>query len=443
MCGIVAQLSMSPQFELASKAIKHRGIRSTTVENLYGRLTHTRLPIVGVSPMWDQPSRIGNEFIAFVGEVLDFRDRDPSAESDVLDVVRAWRADGTKGLSDRDGFWSVVVLSERRLTGFVDYLGQKPLYYRTDVKAIASEPFALTLLDQVTPDEVYLSAVIKWGYCPEVDRTPYREIRKLRPGHCITFFPGDEDCYTTYETDPLVPRPMSPNELKGEIISAIRRRVMSADVPVAALVSGGLDSSIVYRISSLYSSNIVPYYASEDGDISGTVTKLIPDTSIIRPVKWSDTTIDEALDYMQEPIDLGSLRPQIALSKAIKERVCLTGDGADELFGGYGRAGRYDSQMSDIYNELVNWHLPRLDRVMMRNRIEIRSPFLARRVVEGAMALPKWQRTYKKILRDLFRDELGELVDVLKEPLRTKQVEVNREAETIKLVNAFRKKMEM
>jgi hypothetical protein len=107
------------------------------------------------------------------------------------------------------------------------------------------------------------------------------------------------------------------------------------------------------------------------------------------------------------------------------------------LLGGYGRAGRYDSQQSDIYHELVNWHLPRLDRVMMRNRVEVRSPFLARRVVEAALGLPRWQRTYKKILRDLFRPELGDLVDVPKKPLRTPEVERDRESETLKLVKEF------
>ena len=60
----------------------------------------------------------------------------------------------------------------------------------------------------------------------------------------------------------------------------------------------------------------------------------------------------DQLDYMQEPIDLGSLVPQIALSRVIPEKVCLTGDGADEVFGGYGRALRYDSQASDVFHEV-------------------------------------------------------------------------------------------
>jgi asparagine synthetase B (glutamine-hydrolysing) len=134
------------------------------------------------------------------------------------------------------------------------------------------------------------------------------------------------------------------------------------------------------------------------------------------------------------------LRPQIALARAIgdKQTVCLTGDGADEGFGGYGRAMRYDSQGSDLFHELPAWHLVRLDRVMMRHRIEVRSPFLARQVVQIALGLPYEERRNKKILRDLFRDDLPpEIADQPKKPLR---IEEDREERSQNLVRLFRQK---
>jgi asparagine synthase (glutamine-hydrolysing) len=133
--------------------------------------------------------------------------------------------------------------------------------------------------------------------------------------------------------------------------------------------------------------------------------------------------------------------PQCALSRSVGAqgiRVCLTGDGADEFFGGYGRSMRYDSQASDVFHELVAWHLPRLDRIMMRNLVEVRSPFLARRVAGIALGLPRTARYNKGILRSLFRADLPPgVADVSKRPLRTKRVEDDRESRSMELVRMF------
>jgi asparagine synthase (glutamine-hydrolysing) len=457
MCGLVAALGRI-NIRPAVVALRHRGIRDRIVETARGSVGHVRLPIVGLGEEHDQPMRRGRWIIAFVGQVLDFRERSPGAECDAPLVADAWPVLGARSLQGADGFWSVAALDEGTgaLHLLVDYLAQKPLYYRSDARGIAaaSEPNALlALLPEVTPDEIYFADVQKWGYCPEAWRTPYSGVMRTLPGEHVVLWPSGK--VRREIADPLAARAGDADDLKREIEAAVKRRVLSSDVPMAALVSGGLDSAITYELARRHA-NMRIYHVKNDelGEmmevVTPRVTGVLPETV---PDPWTPPTIldsrtvrlDHALRYMQEPLDLGSLCPQVALSDAIREaggeRVCLTGDGADEFFGGYGRASVYDSQASDVWRELVAWHLPRLDRVMMRNRIEVRSPFLARRVAELALGLPWKLRKDKTILRYL-ATVWGLPPSVAgrpKKPLRTREVEADRGARSRKLVQMFRR----
>jgi asparagine synthase (glutamine-hydrolysing) len=439
MCGLVVA---NKPVASALDAMRHRGIRSRAVECGGGvQMGHVRLPIVGLAEGYDQPVRTNGGWLSFVGEVLDFRERWPGLECDLPLVRKSWAKRGPRALVNYEGFWSVAVATDDGTIHLVvDYLNQKPLYYRSDDMLIgaASEPDALLALEPaVTPDEVYFSAVVKWGYCPDTRRTPYREIKKTLPGEHVVLTGGPGDVERSI-IDELVPVPATPEDLKFEIEEAVGRRVLSSDVPVACLVSGGLDSAIVYNIARRHG-DVVPYHVENDEEEAARL--VAGDKLVVIRDEWS--SIERALAYMQEPVDLGSLVPQCAISDSIGTtgtRVCLTGDGADEFFGGYGRAARYDSQWSDVYHELVAWHLPRLDRVMMKNTIEIRSPFLARNVARIALGLPRELRTGKKILRDLFRPDLGaEVVDQGKRPLRTVEIERDREGHSKRLVEMFRR----
>lgn len=436
MCGFV--IAREP-FEAGLRAVSHRGIRTAVAFHSTGWVGHVRLPIVGVSEEYDQPIEAGKWIIAFVGEILNFRDIDPGLICDSELVQSTWIKNGPRGFVKFDGFWSIAALntSNGDIHLLTDYLAQKPIYYRLDLQVAASEPVAVALAGPTTPDEIYLSSVIKWGYCPDIRRTPYNEIKKTIPGEWV-IMPRDGDIKREI-IDPLLPRSMTPAQIKQEIEQAIRRRVQSADVPVACLVSGGLDSAITYTIAKRYG-DVRPYHV-ENGERLEAERVLGEGQSYeyLSDFTAEPISISAKLAFMQEPVDLGSLEPQIFLSRIVDESVCLTGDGADEFWSGYGRAERYDSQYSDVFHELPAWHLPRLDRVMMRNRVEVRSPFLARRVAMAALATPWEARKGKQILRDLFRPDLPEgVAEVPKRPLRTSVLERAREAHSIALVDYFR-----
>jgi len=438
VCGVVVAPSWHVEHAMAN--LMHRGIRSRIILSDRVSVGHVRLPIVGLAEEYDQPYEDTQWVVAFVGEILDYKDWS-TYDCDFPLVTETWTSEGPEGFRKFDGFWSVIAYSKvtHQVHLLVDYLAQKPLYYRTDILAAASEPDAVACLEPVTPDEVYLSAVVKWGYCPETWRTPYQEVRKTRPGEHV-ILEGDE-CARCELVDILEPLPVNLAGLKSEIIEATKRRVLSSDVPVAALVSGGLDSAIVYTLAKRFG-DVRAYHVENDETLAAAAVIGSGKHSLL---DYKDVTLPRALEVMQEPLDLGSLLPQLAVSDAIaragKERVCLTGDGADELFGGYGRAARYDSQWSDVFHELVAWHLPRLDRVMMRNLVEVRSPFLARDVVEAALGLPWAERRDKRVLRELFREDLpAGVADRPKKALRTPAVEKDREKNSKLLVDLFRQK---
>lgn len=433
MCGVVGWLRGDG--EAALRAMSHRGIRASVSEEAIGGVVHVRLPIVGVDPEFDQPIEAGHMLFGFVGEVLNFSELEPLARCDAHVFAARYAGMGSASVRDYDGFWGYVVLDRRSgvLRGGTDYLSQKPMYYRRDedAVAIASEPDALVAMGPVAPDRIYRAAVLKWGYCPEPSRTPYDRIRRLLPGEeiALSLLGGGRVASSSQIVDPVLPRSW---DLRLEIEEAVRRRVLSSDVPVACLLSGGVDSALAYLLA-LRHRDVEAFHvengerewaemaARRAGDLEpeGDAVDLAPRIRTASP--W-DAPLDVAVAWMQEPIDLGSLIPQCSLSAAVGQagiRVALTGDGADELLGGYGRATHYDSQASDVGHELVCWHLPRLDRVMMRNKVEVRSPFLARRVVEACLALPWQQRRDKAWLRETFRDLLGgPLADQPKRPLR-------------------------
>lgn len=434
MCGFI----LAPKAFDIAHLIAHRGEagRIKCVETAAGELVHARLPIVGLGPEFDQPFRAGTHTVAWVGEILDFKDY--GSFSCDTELVREMMTRMSSHFFPHDGFWSICSVSDKGEVDLVcDYLAQKPTYYRTDVVAASSELEPLVRVAPVLPDNLYLSACCKWGYCPNVQRTPYEEIKRVLPGERVTLAKGLTPPLR-HRVDPLVPVSMPPAILRKEIEKAVERRVTSSDVPVAILLSGGLDSSIVYLCAKAQGADLRAYFVRgmSDDSVEPVARMTGGKLTVVEP---SVLKVEKQIEWMQEPIDLGSLRAQCLLSEAVEERVCLTGDGADEFFGGYPRASRYDSQFSDVWHELVAWHLPRLDRIMMRNLVEVRSPFLARTVAQIALALPHELRRDKLILRDLFCKDLPpEIIFGKKIPLKVERAPDEESIYRVELVRKFR-----
>jgi asparagine synthase (glutamine-hydrolysing) len=148
--------------------------------------------------------------------------------------------------------------------------------------------------------------------------------------------------------------------------------------------------------------------------------------------KFTDLDLDSFVRSYEHPIDYGSMIPNYLLFKSCSNSVVLTGDGSDELFGGYKRALESDTQKFDLFMEIPFYHNIRIDRASMHFTKEARSPFLSHSVVKYALLLKREQRTSKKILSDIYRGLIPDICfENKKQPLRYK----NNKEENIKLIN--------
>lgn len=427
MCGII--ITKRPE---RIPQIDHRGIQSRTIYRSEYFFSHRRLPIQTLEdddllqPLMLQDGGM----LMYNGEIFNY----PSQyKSDVEYLIHLFNSfpgpkDGKSffhyfqsEVNRWDGFWSLVYVGDDG-TGFclTDPLGKKQLYY-------SGEGNTLELCSEIRPlinnntlfSGLYKSGSFKWGY--RVGRwTPFNNIFRVEPGiiHAFDLNHGTISICGDYQFDWTIPP--SSNDLKDLVVKAVQSRLISAKYDIGVLVSGGLDSSIIAAVLDQIKAK-VNYYTIDNGEEE--YVKILMNhlgTGVNYLVyQVTDDNLKECLKWNETPIDLGSLVPQHQIMGVIPEKIVMTGDGADELFGGYKRSKVYDSQRSDIFDELTHYHLPRLDRASMRYTIELRNPFLSHDLVKFALKLPRELRTDKKILKDIFSDMLPkEIIDRPKLPLK-------------------------
>ena len=423
MCGLIlARGDKRAAVGRALDRMAYRGLdgkRGVAVRSGW-TLGHVRMAIQDLTDAGAQPTTFGKGkgVFAFVGEIFGH-----DLPSDLPLAVAAYEGEGAAGFHAFDGFWSCVAVHEDGYAeAFTDYLGQKPLYYWEEQGIVCSELDPMFELAPRPPlDQVYLSNCIKFGY-DYSGRTPYVGITQLPAGKRLCFGDGPRPeilQYWDWGRIYLSERAPTRTGLQEALIRSISNR-MKSDRPVGLLLSGGLDSMAIYGIAK-HLGLPLQGFSIENGEsefLPSGVTFLSDQAQL-----WGRPM---ALQAMQAPLDLGSLVPQYQLAQALAEQgihVCMTGDGADELFGGYSRAQAYDSQASDVWCELPYYHLPRLDRVMMRHTVEQRSPYLSPDVIKMALNVPRKDRTAKQFLKGAVGEFVPSAVlERPKHPLKSKEV---------------------
>jgi asparagine synthase (glutamine-hydrolysing) len=368
MCGIagvVAAGDWNDTIAAMTRALLHRGPDDGGVWSAPGVfLGHRRLSILDLSPAGHQPMHFGPYTIVYNGEVYNFRELRKSlpgpfqSDSDTEVLLHLYAQHGPKCLDLLQGMFAFAIWdsSRSRLFAARDRLGIKPFYFHSgpDKFLFASEIKALLPAIDREVDRSALFDFFTYKYTPG-EKTIYRHVRKLLPGHCLEYEAGSSPVIRRYWHPVSAPRIREPEAALATFEDTISRIVPEhtlADVPVGLFLSGGLDSTLL--LSALdrprtYTLDLAGSTRSEAADARRTAEFFGSHHTELRA---SAESVDEALDLLpqiyDEPFgDSAAWSMYLICREARREvTVALSGEGGDELFSGYkwyGKALAYRS----------------------------------------------------------------------------------------------------
>jgi asparagine synthase (glutamine-hydrolysing) len=351
--------------------IRHRGPDdSGYYRDPYASLGFRRLAIIDVSgghqPMANEDASL---FIVFNGEIFNHAALRPSLEqaghryttrSDTETILHAYEQYGPECVLRLRGMFAFAIWDKnsRKLFCARDRLGKKPFYYYWDgtTFAFASEIKALLEHPAISPqfDESLLPEYLAFGYVSD-DRTLFRGIRKLMPGHYLTLdisSPSPNAHISQYWD---IPDPQPEVRTDSSWISDCRDRLeqtvcmrLMSDVPLGMFLSGGVDSSAIAALmkrnfSGPVKTFAVGYKEAEYSELpfARYVSQAIGTEHAEIVVGMEDffNALPRLIWHEDEPIAWPSSVSLYFVSKLAREHVTvvLTGEGSDEMFGGYAR----------------------------------------------------------------------------------------------------------
>lgn len=445
MCGIVCSFNIKqpvqelrPQVLKMSKKIRHRGPDwSGIFSNDKAILAHERLSIVdpesGKQPLF---SKDGKLVLAVNGEIYNHQEIRKEFEgkyefltkSDCEVILALYREKGPDFLEDLNGIFAFALYDIENDVFMIgrDHIGIIPLYQGWDKQGtyyVASELKALE------------------GYCTEIEEFLPGQFYYSPDGKPTQWYLREWMSYETVKNNTS-----DIDELRAALEAAVERQLMT-DVPYGVLLSGGLDSSIISAIAKKYASKRIESGNIQDAwwpQLHSFAVGLVgsPDLAAARKVADHigtihheiNFTVQEGLDairdviYHVETYDVTTIRastPMYLLARVIKSmgvKMVLSGEGADEIFGGYlyfHKAPNAEEFHKETVRKLDKLHLYdclRANKSLASWGVEGRVPFLDKEFMDVAMRLnPKDKmagngKMEKWILRKAFEDYLPESV---------------------------------
>jgi asparagine synthase (glutamine-hydrolysing) len=371
LCGLTGFVGPGDTSSIVAmtKALGHRGPDSSGIINptkdLY--LGHTRLSIVDLSTTGQQPmwSHNGRFCIVLNGEIYNFKTlgqkltRDWRGSSDtevVLEAISEWGIQNA--LEQFVGMFAFALYDkiEKKIYLARDRFGEKPLYYAnmgehfifgSELKSLISHPsFNKIILREA------LSAYFKYNYVP-APLSIYENTFKLRPAHFIEFDleskKYSEKRYWELSVNPIFKGSYTTavDELEQRLKVTIREQ-MRSDVSIGAFLSGGIDSSAIVALMQNMSSQPVKTFSIgfydkkyNEAEYAKKVAEYLKTDHTEMYVTADDAlrVVPNLFSIYDEPFSDSSQIPTYLVSAITKKHVtvALSGDGGDEVFGGYSR----------------------------------------------------------------------------------------------------------
>lgn len=378
MCGINGIVDFQakitdkkPLIELMNQKIIYRGPNGQThfVDKKVA-LGHCRLSIIdlsgGTQPIFNET---GNILIVFNGEIYNFQIlREQLVEkghkfithSDTEVILHLYEEYGEKCVEKLNGMFAFAIWDKKKEEFFLarDRVGEKPVVYSYDEKnqqlifSSQEGPLFETGLVSKTLRDESISEFLTYGYIP-APYTIYQSVQKLPPGHYIRYSKGNFEMkqwwsLTSIKEDHTINYSEAKEEIRKRLFSIVEKQLVS-DVPLGCFLSGGIDSSIIASIASQTSKEKIKTFSIGFND--NPVYDETPFAEQMARHIGSDHTtfhVDAAklleimpyvLGEMGEPFGDSSILPSYILSHLTRSKVtvALSGDGADELFGGYNK----------------------------------------------------------------------------------------------------------
>jgi asparagine synthase (glutamine-hydrolysing) len=335
--------------------------------DLRGWLGHRRLKIIDLTSAAHQPmaNEEGSVLLTYNGEVYNFRELRRELEGrgfrfrssgDTEVVLRAYEAFGDDFVRRLDGMFALALWDahKARLLLARDRVGKKPLFYANlgDRLAFASELKSLLLCPWLPRrmDVERLPEYLTFGYVPN-PHTLYEKIRQVPPAAVVTFdrngLTGPREYWDPLPAQPDVSAGDAASRV-AELLRAATRRRMVSDVPLGALLSGGIDSSIVVGLMTEASAEPVHTFSigfpEEPSFDERAPARRVADHFGTHHTEFAVqlnavALMDRLLWHHDQPFADSSAIPTYLVSRLAREHVTvvLNGDGGDEVFGGYDR----------------------------------------------------------------------------------------------------------